>query len=335
MDEELFTTVFLEDDELQEISDDFEAETPFLLPIETVDDAAEVEITTTATAEIEITTTAAPVNPLSDVVNLRDFIIEQLFDEEVYLAQNPDLAQFKLELEAAGFEFNLREHFREFGKFEGREFSAFFSVTRYLEKNTDISLVINREEAFSHFLDFGLNEGREFSDFFSASFYAEANPDLAAITQETLVSKFAHFLGFGQFENRRCSRVFDANTYLQLNPDVSQFLQESANQGLQISAFSHFITRGRTENRQFSNIFNVSEYLQLNPDLVPFVESGQINAVDHWVRFGLVERREFSLSFTVSQVLRTLSLSSLTEINISELFAQIESNLALIIGSDD
>ncbi|EKD07721.1 MAG: hypothetical protein P5702_17530 [Limnospira sp. PMC 1291.21] len=81
MDEELLTTVFLEDEEIDDIFDDLEAETPFLLPTESVDDPA-----------VEVTTTATPVNPLSEVVNLRDFIIEQLFDEEVYLAQNPDLA---------------------------------------------------------------------------------------------------------------------------------------------------------------------------------------------------------------------------------------------------
>jgi len=128
---------------------------------------AESEVVVTDSEEVA---DDAPVPTPFDIVgDVRTFILNQLFDEEAYLEQNPDLAQFQLEVQASGFTFDLRQHFFEFGQFEGREFSAFFNITEYAQSNPDVVAVISREDLLTHFLDVGLAEGREFSNFFSVN----------------------------------------------------------------------------------------------------------------------------------------------------------------------
>lgn len=167
--------------------------------------------------------------------------IEQLFDEEFYLAQNQGVREaVEAGMLSSGF-----DHFIEFGQFEGRAPSAFFETSFYLDTNIDALEGIEAGEttAVGHFLNVGQFEGRDPHPLFDTNFYL-SDSELAAALEAAGLTAIEHFINFGQFEGRNPSAFFDTNFYLQQNPEVEGFV----NDGLFESPFEHFVLVGLLEN---------------------------------------------------------------------------------------
>ena len=167
--------------------------------------------------------------------------IEQLFDEEFYLTQNPGVREaVEAGILSSGF-----EHFINFGQFEGRGPSPLFETDFYLQTNTDVAALVQSNEttAVGHFLNVGQFEGRDPHPLFDTNFYL-SDSELAAALEAAGVTAIEHFINFGQFENRNPSALFDTNFYLQQNPEVEGLV----NEGLFESPFQHFIEVGLLEN---------------------------------------------------------------------------------------
>lgn len=168
--------------------------------------------------------------------------IEQLFDEEFYLAQNPAVREA---IEAGVFSSGF-DHFINFGQFESRDPSPFFETSFYLDKNIDALEGIEAGEttAVQHFLNVGQFESRDPHPLFDTNFYL-SDAELAAALEGAGLTAIEHFINFGQFEGRNPSAFFDTNFYLQQNPEVEGLI----NDGLFESPFQHFIEVGLLENR--------------------------------------------------------------------------------------
>ncbi|WP_094671568.1 hypothetical protein [Hydrocoleum sp. CS-953] len=168
--------------------------------------------------------------------------IETLFDENFYLALNPDVLD---EVAAGNFSSGL-EHFLNVGQFENRDPNALFDTSFYLETNTGIAAAVQegRLTAVEHFLEFGQFENRDPSPVFNTAFYV-SNPEFAATLESANLTPFEHFVRFGQFEFRDPSFLFDTGFYLTENPDVVELL----NNGIFASAIQHYIVAGLPQNR--------------------------------------------------------------------------------------
>lgn len=168
--------------------------------------------------------------------------IEQLFDEEFYLADNLDVREaVEAGILSSGF-----EHFIQFGQFEGRNPNPLFDTSFYLGTNTDVAALVQSSEttAVGHFLNIGQFEGRDPSPLFDTNFYL-SDQELAAALQQAGLTPIEHFINFGQFEGRNPSVLFDTGFYLQQNPDVAALI----NDGFFESAIQHYILVGLLENR--------------------------------------------------------------------------------------
>ena len=136
------------------------------------------------------------------------------FDEEFYLAENPDVAAA---IESGAFDGTAEDHYVQFGDAEGRDPNQFFDVSFYF--NTvpiaadfvDAGLV---STSLADYEIFGILEGRANVPssllVFDASFYLANNPDvLVAILTGQFgdpfrpeASAFAHFVFDGFDEGR-------------------------------------------------------------------------------------------------------------------------------------
>jgi hypothetical protein len=113
--------------------------------------------------------------------------IENAFDFEFYLGNNPDVA-------AAGVDALV--HYNTFGFKEGRDPNAYFDTSGYLEAYDDVAAAgVN---PLRHYLEFGAREGRDPSTAFDTTAYLAAYPDVAAGG----VNPLNHFLQFGIYEGR-------------------------------------------------------------------------------------------------------------------------------------
>ena len=168
--------------------------------------------------------------------------IETLFDENFYLALNPDVVD---EIAAGNFSSGL-EHFLNVGQFENRYPNALFDRSFYLETNTNVAAAIEegRLSAVEHFLKFGQFEFRDPSPVFNTAFYL-SNPEFAKGLESANLTPYEHFIRFGQFEFRDPSILFDTGFYITENPDVVELL----NNGVFASAIQHYILVGLPQNR--------------------------------------------------------------------------------------
>lgn len=123
------------------------------------------------------------------------------FDEQFYLANNPDV---NAAVEDSSFETGL-QHYERFGDTEGRNPSRVFDTGFYLAANPDVAAAgVN---PLQHYETFGQFEGRQaaHSYTFDQSFYLDQNPDVAAAIAEPdalVTSAFQHFALFGADEGR-------------------------------------------------------------------------------------------------------------------------------------
>ncbi|XKH59404.1 hypothetical protein LG290_12025 [Halomonas sediminis] len=177
------------------------------------------------------------------------------FNEEYYLAQNPDVA----EAVANGTIQSGLSHWENMGFKENRNPNENFNTAEYLEANPDVAAAVqDGMNPLNHFLNLGAAEGRapnaayaEIAAGFDSDAYLAANPDVAnAIDAGANLNAYKHWVLFGQFEEgrpeatltdgRSVSEVLAGpsglteglNTLQTAQADVSTFIEETASNEL-------------------------------------------------------------------------------------------------------
>ena len=220
-------------------------------------------------------------------VRPQDAQADPVFNENYYLAHNPDVQQaITFGQVATGW-----DHFVLYGQFEGRQPSLYFNEGYYRQTNPDVAAAIRRGDfasGWQHFEQFGLREGRQGSPYFNDAAYLSANPDVAAgVASGQVRSGLDHFLLFGQFELRATGSGFDGAYYLAHNPDVAAAVAAG-----QMTAYAHFINYGQFENRRPGPAYDEAAYLARYADVAAAVASGAFRSGwEHWVQFGMREGR--------------------------------------------
>ncbi|MEG4148371.1 calcium-binding protein [Microcoleus sp. Pol12B5] len=135
--------------------------------------------------------------------------VSRYFDENAYLAGNPDLAPFVRTVNPnAPFATGL-DHFIQFGYDEGQrrtQVSPEYNETFYLANNSELQPFIQNgtfKSGYQHFVQFGAKEGRFGTSFFEPE-YLKENPDIVPfVNSGNLRTGREHFFNFGQFEPAR------------------------------------------------------------------------------------------------------------------------------------
>ncbi|MBD1938670.1 cadherin-like domain-containing protein [Microcoleus sp. FACHB-68] len=216
----------------------------------------------------------------------RDFI-NLFFDENYYLANNPDVA----EAVAKGVYHTGFEHFLDFGLFEGRNPSELFDNQQYVSANADVAEAIAAgvyQSGFEHFIQHGLFEERDLKLLlFDEAYYRTMNLDVAeAIESGVYDSGYEHFIKHGQFEGRNPSILFNESYYLAQNPEVAAAVAA----GTYRSAFEHFIQVGLFAGLNPSALFDNQAYLTQNPEVAAAVAAGTYHSgFEHFLKIGLFE----------------------------------------------
>ncbi|NEP43369.1 MAG: hypothetical protein F6K35_30750, partial [Okeania sp. SIO2H7] len=137
--------------------------------------------------------------------------LEQLFNEQWYLANNPGVA----EAVARGTLSNGLFHFSRFGQFEGRDPNPIFDTAFYLNDNPAVAAAVgaNQLTAVQHFIENGQFERRDPSPFFDTNFYLDRYPGVAEAVNGGGISAIEHFVKDGQFEGR-IPRLLFSDIYL-------------------------------------------------------------------------------------------------------------------------
>ncbi len=134
------------------------------------------------------------------------------FNEEYYLANNPDVAAA---IDAGLFQ-SAEEHYSLFGWSEGRDPNENFDTSFYLSENPDVAAAgVN---PLDHFWAYGAAEGRipnqtidtllgqpdigGGDEAFDFATYLAANPDVQAAVDAGSFTAYQHWVLYGQFENR-------------------------------------------------------------------------------------------------------------------------------------
>jgi hypothetical protein len=134
--------------------------------------------------------------------------ISRYFDEETYLAQNQDIAQFVRTANNQNRPFATGlDHFIQFGYAEGRSrVSPEYDEVFYLKRHPEITPFVENgtfKSGFQHFIKFGKTEGRYGTSFLEPRYLSD-NPDVAAVVETgSLKTGREHYLKFGQFESNR------------------------------------------------------------------------------------------------------------------------------------
>ncbi|MEG4301903.1 calcium-binding protein [Microcoleus sp. D3_18a_C4] len=136
--------------------------------------------------------------------------VSRYFDENAYLAGNPDLAPFVRTINPnAPFATGL-DHFIQFGYDEGQRRSAVspeYSEDFYLANNSELRSFVGPNAPFKsgyqHFIQFGSKEGRFGTSFFEPE-YLKENPDIVPfINSGALRTGRDHYFNFGKNEPSR------------------------------------------------------------------------------------------------------------------------------------
>lgn len=135
--------------------------------------------------------------------------VSRYFDENAYLAGNPDLAPFVRTVNPnAPFATGL-DHFIQFGYDEGQrrtQVSPEYNESFYLANNSELQPFVQNgtfKSGYQHFVQFGAKEGRFGTSFFEPE-YLKENPDIVPfVNSGNLKTGREHFFNFGQFEPAR------------------------------------------------------------------------------------------------------------------------------------
>jgi len=217
----------------------------------------------------------------------------KFFDEQWYLARNPDVAEA-----ISDGSMTAEEHFEQFGNDEGRSPSPLFDAEYYLEHNPDVRPAVDfgLTTAYDHFAQHGHAEGRVASPYFNPSNYLDENPDVADVVDGGAMSVYEHYQDYGMDEGRSPLASFDADHYLLANPDIAEAVEAG-----HISAAKHFLSHGVSENRPLSPVISMAAYLALNADVAAAVEAGETTALGHLLTHGLEEGRNLGNGISAVQ----------------------------------
>ncbi len=128
-----------------------------------------------------------------------------LFEEQWYLQQNPDVASSGMD---------ALWHYIAFGDKEGRDPHSLFHTRWYLNSNPDLRTAgVN---LFWHYLKYGWKEGRRPNQFFDTQWYLQQNKDVAVSGREPLT----HYYKMGWKEKRSPHPLFDLAWYLDQHPEL-------------------------------------------------------------------------------------------------------------------
>ncbi|EXJ15981.1 beta strand repeat-containing protein [Imhoffiella purpurea] len=189
------------------------------------------------------------------------------FNEEYYLANNPDVAMaVKQGLIGSGW-----QHYQLVGKAEGRSFAepsgyGTFNEEYYLANNPDVAKAVERGDlgsGWQHYKAMGLGEGRsaqkpaDYGDF-NEEYYLANNPDVAAVVKQGVFGTgWEHYQAFGQTEGRSYATPlnygdFNEEWYLANNPDVAMAVEK----GQLGSGWQHYKAIGLAEGRSYANPYD-------------------------------------------------------------------------------
>ncbi|MEG4343501.1 calcium-binding protein [Microcoleus sp. A003_D6] len=135
--------------------------------------------------------------------------VSRYFDENAYLAGNPDLAPFVRTVNPnAPFATGL-DHFIQFGYDEGQrraQVSPEYNESFYLANNSELQPFIQNgtfKSGYQHFIQFGSKEGRFGTSFFEPE-YLKENPDIVPfVNSGNLRTGREHYFNFGKNEPSR------------------------------------------------------------------------------------------------------------------------------------
>ena len=171
-----------------------------------------------------------------------------LFDDDYYLAHNPDVA-------ASGN--NPSAHFHDYGWKEGRDPSAAFSTQAYLAKYPDVRQA--GMDPLMHYLVYGQYEGRTITPaqvtadpLIDSTYYRATYADVRMSGADPA----QHYLRYGSVEGRNPDAFFDTNYYLTQNADV---------RASGVNPLLHYEAFGFKEGRDPSLLFSVDKYLAAYP----------------------------------------------------------------------
>jgi hypothetical protein len=170
--------------------------------------------------------------------------IQDLFNEQYYLRQNPDVQSA---ISRREFSSGL-DHYLRVGQFQDRAPSALFDPVFYRSLYSDVDTAISQGgmTAIQHFINFGQNEGRDPISAFDTAYYLKQNADVNREVQNKSFNAYEHFVRFGRFETfRNPNSWFNTNNYLGLNSDIANAVTSGAT-----TAIEHYIQYGKWENRQ-------------------------------------------------------------------------------------
>lgn len=148
----------------------------------------------TALAVTMIASSATPVQAAPMKVG-----VEDLFDAELYAAQNPDVkAAFGNDYKA------LFNHFMQYGMKEGRLFTTAFNLELYKQQYPDLVAAFGDNWAMylTHYLTFGINEKRDGGGDFDIVAYMDNNPDVVNAFGFNFKAIKNHYDTFGKAEGR-------------------------------------------------------------------------------------------------------------------------------------
>jgi len=134
--------------------------------------------------------------------------VSRYFDEETYLAQNPDIARLVRSPNNPNAPFaSGLDQFIQFGYEEGRtRVSPDYNEDFYLANNPELVPLVQNgtfKNGYQHFIKFGNKEGRFATSFWEPKYLID-NPDIAPfVNSGALKTGREHYFKFGQFEQRR------------------------------------------------------------------------------------------------------------------------------------
>ena len=179
----------------------------------------------------------------------------KLLDIEYYLEKNPDIAQDGID---------PATHFAKQGLGEGREPSALFSNSHYLDKDEDLG-----KPPIRHFLEGGGRTGRNPHPLFDTQFYFSRNPDIA----ESDLNPYLHFLSAPADEGRNPNPIFDVKWYASNHPDVP---------ATGFDLLNHYIKHGDKAGDSPHPLFLTNYYLEQ----VDNHEAEGFNSLIHYILCG-------------------------------------------------
>ncbi len=135
--------------------------------------------------------------------------VSRYFDEDTYLATNPDLTAFVRTVNPNGAFASGLDHFIKYGYDEGgrrTQVSPEYNEDFYLKNNSELQPFIQNatfKSGYQHFVKYGVKEGRFGTSFFEPE-YLKQNPGFVPfIDSGALKTGRDHYFRFGQFEVNR------------------------------------------------------------------------------------------------------------------------------------